>query len=106
MNKTKIALIFFAVLLLPVLVSAQPAVRVGSLQQVVNIIQNALWIVFGLLAVISFVTAGILFLFAGGQPEKVVAARSAAVWGVVGVIVGIVAYSIIAIVSSVVGGGY
>jgi len=106
MNKTKIALIFLGVLLLPVLAFAQPAVRLGSLQQVINVIQNALWIVFGLLSVIAFVTAGIMFLFAGGQPDKVVAARSAAIWGVVGVIVGIVAYSIIAIISSVVGGGY
>lgn len=106
MTKTKIALISAGILLLPILAFAQPSVQIGSLQNLVNQIERAIWIIFGLIAVIAFVTAGILFLTAGGQPEKVQSARSAFIWGIVGVVVGIVAYSIIAIVSSVMGGGY
>lgn len=105
MEKTKLTLISLGILLLPVLAFAQPTVQLGSLQQVVANIERAVWIVFGLIAVIAFVTAGILFLTAGGQPEKVQAARSAFIWGVAGVVVGIIAYSIIAIVSSIMGGG-
>jgi hypothetical protein len=100
MKKIKLALVSFSALLLPVLALAQPAVQIGSLQEIVNSIERAMWIVFGGIAVICFVVAGILFLTAGGQPEKVQAARSAFIWGIAGVVVGIVAYSIIAIVSS------
>ena len=102
MNKTKIALIFLGVLLLPVLAFAQPNANIGSLGRLVDIIKNVLWVFFGLLAVIAFVMSGIMFLFAGGQPEKVVAARSTAIWGVVGIVVGIVAYSIVRIIESIV----
>jgi hypothetical protein len=105
MEKTKIALTSLGILLLPVLAFAQPTVQLGSLQQVINNIERAVWIVFGLIAVICFVYAAILFLSAGGQPEKIQAARSAFIWGIAGVAVGIIAYSIIAVVSSVMGGG-
>jgi FtsH-binding integral membrane protein len=64
-------------------------------------ILNSLWIIFTAIAVIMFVIAGITFLTANGSPEKLTQARSALIWGVVGVVVGIVAYSIITIVSSI-----
>jgi len=102
MTKTKIALVTLGAMLLPVLAFAQPAVSIDSLTSIVASIERALWIIFGAIAVICFVMAGILFLTAGGAPEKVQAARSAFIWGVAGVVVGIVAYSIIAIVSSVI----
>jgi len=102
MTKTKIALISLGILILPVIAMAQPTVQIGSLQEIVNSIERALWIVFGGIAVVMFVVAGILFLTAQGTPEKVQAARSAFIWGVAGVVVGIVAYSIVAIVSSVI----
>lgn len=102
MTKTKLALISIGILLLPVVALAQPTVQISSLQEIVNSIERAVWIVFGGIAVVCFVVAGILFLTAGGTPEKVQSARSAFIWGVAGVVVGIVAYSIIAIVSSVI----
>ena len=104
MTKTKVSLVSFSMLALPLLAFAQPQVQIGSLTQMITYIENAMWIIFGGIAVIAFVTAGILFLVAGGQPEKIQAARSAFIWGIAGVVVGIVAYSIIAIVSSVMGG--
>ena len=63
---------------------------------------SGLWIVFTAIAVIMLVIAGILFLTAQGNPEQVSKARSAFLWGVVGVVVAIIAYSIIAIVGSVI----
>jgi len=105
MSKIKTSLILFSFLLIPVLVFAQPGVYITSLTQVVNFIQRALWVIFGGLSVVAFVIAGMLFLFAQGDPEKVKVARTAFIWGVVGVVVGILAYSILAIVTTVMSGG-
>lgn len=96
----KIAIISLGALLLPMLAFAQPSVTIGSIQQLVSAIESLMWIIFGGIAVIMFVVAGILFLTSGGQAEKIQTARSAFLWGVAGVVVGIMAYSIVAIVSS------
>lgn len=101
MTRTKLTISSVGALLLPVLAFAQPAVNIGSLQQLVSSLENLIWIVFGLIVVIAFVTAGILFLTSSGQAEKIQTARSAFLWGVAGVIVGILAYSIVAIISSI-----
>ena len=64
-------------------------------------ILNVLWIVFTAFAIIMFVVSGIMFLTAQGDREKLVTARASLYWGVVGVIVGIVAYSAVAIITSI-----
>ena len=109
MKKITLSSILVAAMTLPVAALAQTTPPTGvpsisSLSAMITYIEQAMWVIFGGIAVIAFVTAGILFLVAGGQPEKIQAARSAFIWGVAGVVVGIVAYSIIAIVSSVMGG--
>lgn len=97
----KFLLIFSAVFFAPLVVSAQlhsygPS---PSLQQMVTSAENVIALVFSAIAVIMFVIAGILFLTAQGEPDKVKTARAAFMWGIAGVIVGIIAFSIIAIVS-------
>ena len=62
----------------------------------------SLWILFTAIAVIFFVVAGILFLTAQGNPEQLSKAKAAFFWGIVGVVVGIIAYSIITIVGSII----
>ena len=108
MKKVNLTLVTLGVLLLPVIAFAQivgvqpvgiPAVTNG-LQGIVTAIENAAATVFGAIAVICFIVAGILFLTAGGVPEKVQAARSAFIWGIAGVVVGIIAFSIVSIVAS------
>ena len=105
-NILALTLISLSVLALPVMVFAvvdnPTGAEIGSLGEIVNNIASAMWIIFGGVAVVCFVVAGILFLTAGGAPEKVQTARAAFIWGVAGVVVGIIAYSIIQIVSSVV----
>ena len=59
--------------------------------------------VFAAIAVIMFIWAGVTFLTANGAPEKIQQARTAAMWGVVGVIVMILAYSIFAIATNIIG---
>ncbi len=107
MNKQKIltGLVSFSILAAPVLAFAQPTGQITSICQLVTKIENVVWIVFGIIAVVSFVIAGVLFLTAAGNPEKVAQARTAFLWGVAGVVVGIVAFSIIAIVGSGLGVG-
>jgi len=57
--------------------------------------------VFTIIAVVCFVIAGVLFLTAQGSPEKIQAARNAFLWGVAGVVVGVLAFTIISIVKSI-----
>lgn len=57
------------------------------------------WQFFAGLAVIMFIVAGIMFITSSGDPSKITTARNAFIWGVVGVIVAIVAFSIVQIVS-------
>jgi hypothetical protein len=103
MNKKIIlSLILASFVVLPVVAFAQPAVTIGSLPQLIAKLEAAIWMVFGALAVVMFVIAGIAFLTAQGDPTKVATARSAFIWGVAGIVVGIIAYSIVAIVSSMV----
>ena len=108
MTKTKLALVTLSILALPALAFADlsgqalggGAPAIGSLESIIQDIENAMGTIFGAIAVICFLVAGILFLTAGGVPEKVAAARSAFLWGIAGVIVGIIAFSIVAIVES------
>ena len=58
--------------------------------------------IFGAIAVICFVYAGIQFLTAQGAPEKLKTAKAAVLWGVVGVVVGLAAFSIIALVTAMI----
>ncbi len=73
---------------------------ISDFPTLIALIEKVMWWVFGAIAVIMFVVAGILFLTAQGQPEKVQAARSAFIWGIAGVVVGIIAYSILAIIGN------
>jgi len=116
MKKKILFLILLGILVLPIAVSAANTVNMGevstqgdfgrqeatfSLTSILGFILNALWIIFTAIAVIMFVIAGILFLTASGAPEKLTQARSALIWGVVGIVVAIIAYSIIAIISGI-----
>ncbi len=98
MKKYIIGLILLGVLALPVAALAQPAHTINSLDQLAEKIKVAAWTVFGIIALICFIIAGILFLTAAGNPEKIQMARNAFLWGVAGVVVGILAYSIISII--------
>ena len=100
MKKIVVSLLLLSVLLAPALAFAQPRTTINSLDQLVNAVKRPLWVVFGLIALVAFVIAGILFLTAAGDPEKVKTARTAFLWGIVGIVVGIVAYSIVAIIET------
>jgi len=110
MKNIKLFLASVVALSLPIIALAQmqpiaqggPGVQVGSLQEIINSITNAMGLVFGAVAVICFLVAGMLFLTAQGSAEKIAAARQAFLWGVAGVVIGIISFSIIAIVASMI----
>jgi hypothetical protein len=113
MNTTKKIILSLAILSVAVLPMAVLAINdpnpnptgAGTLNltTLIGAILGKLWVIFAALAVIMFLYAGILFLTASGAPDKISAARQAFLWGVVGVVVGIIAYSVVTIVGNLIG---
>ena len=110
MNKIKTLLASAVTLVLPALAFAQintAPVGAGNIDQpnsvgaLVDNITNLTGLVFGTIAVIMFVVAGILFMTAQGDPEKIKTARGAFMWGIVGVAVGIIAWGVITLTSTI-----
>ncbi len=107
MNKTKLSFAALTIALLPMVVlavnnpinnvSGAPEVNINGL---VNNLLAKIWVVFAGIAVVAFLVAGILFLTAQGNAEKIATARQAFLWGVAGVVVGILSFVIIQIAGS------
>jgi hypothetical protein len=115
MNAKKIVmnLTAFAVLVViasPMVVTAAvgldtaPTAQPFSISSLVNNILKNIWIVFAAIAIIFFIWAGVTFITAQGEPGKVATARQAAIWGIMGVVVMILAYSIFNIAESLISG--
>lgn len=107
----KILLSLFALNLafLPFLASAQYGGFQGTgaglnIERVGLSLANAIWIIFTVIAVLCFVFAGIMFLTAFGDADKIKTARSAFLWGIVGVVVAIFAYTAVALIRRTLGG--
>jgi len=110
MNKKLITISILSIFLtLPVVVLALagpgpiPNSQNLSVTQIVNIVLNFIWPIFVGFAVIMFLVAGFLFLTAQGDPGKVGAARQAILWGIIGVVVGVIAFSIPFIIRTTLG---
>jgi len=106
-KKVLLSLVLLTLVTFPVFAFAQPGSvggdtpgTIGSIDGIIDSLGEILWTVFGAIALIMFVIAGIMFLTAQGDPEKVKSARNAFLWGVVGIVVAIIAYSIVTIVEN------
>ena len=64
-----------------------------------DLVLNILWIIAAAFSIIMFIVAGFKFMTAQGEPSKVAEGRQAVIWGVVGVAVVVLAFSILAVVS-------
>lgn len=95
MKKILSILILIGILVLPVTALA------GELDDIVWGIADAIELIFFGLVVVMFIYAGIMFLTAAGNPEKLAKAKQAIFWGVIGTIVGILAWSVERIVQDV-----
>jgi len=104
MNKKNIALATLITLFSPVLTYAvdfaQPKGGFTNLTSVVTYLLDPVWVIFTGFAVVAFVVSGILFLSAQGDPNKLTTARQSLIWGVVGVVVAILGFSIMTIVKT------
>lgn len=101
MNKKLIIVLSLVVLsVLPATVLAaippQPQLpnQVTNLWTVIVGILGFLWPIFVGIAMIMFMIAGFIFLTANGDPNKVKTARDAMIWGTVGMIVGLLSFSL------------
>jgi|SRR3989344_1198022 len=105
MNKKLITLASFGILLIfPLMAFAIPS-AIGNVVDIMQRILGFIWPVFVGFAIIMFIVAGFIFLTSQGDPGKAKTARDAVIWGVVGVIVGILAFSIPLIIGNTLGTG-
>ncbi len=72
------------------------------LAKVARLIEWVAWIV-GLLAVLMGLYAGILFITGGGDTAKIEKARGILLYAIVGIVVAIIAFGLVAISKSIVG---
>ena len=101
MRKILATLILSGLLALPVTAIAQmpPTPPTLTWPTFYSYVTAAIWWIFAFVAIIMFIIAGFLFLTAGGDPDRVAKARNAFLWGVIGVVVAILAYSILRIIT-------
>ena len=81
--------------------NAVPGLSVNGL---VDVIFSILWPVAVAFFIIMFVIAGFLFATAQGEPEGIKKARQSVIWGVVGVVVALIAWSIVFILRNMIPG--
>ncbi|MFC1623221.1 hypothetical protein ACFL2R_01955 [Patescibacteria group bacterium] len=97
------------VVIAPVVVSAYSApastdLPTGSITEIItNIMQWLLGLV-GLFGVIGFAIAGILYLTAAGDEDRIGKAKNAMLWSIIGVVVALLGVVIITAVNSMLGG--
>ncbi len=102
-KKITVALASTILLVLPlvsmaIVFTGQPGESNINIIYVIQGILTTTWWAFMGLVVILFIIAGISFLTAEGDPTKLEQARQFVLWGTVGVIVGVLAFSAIIIV--------
>mgnify|MGYP001575337605 CR=1 FL=1 len=78
-----------------------PGLTVG---QLIDAIFSILWPAAVAFFIIMFVIAGFKFATAGGEPEAVKTARTSVIYGMVGVIVALIAWSIVFILRNMLPG--
>ncbi len=76
-----------------------------GLNDLIDILFRILWIVFVAFAIVMFLLAGIQFFTAQGDASKVADARNFVLWGVVGMVVALLAFSLPFIIRNTLGNG-
>lgn len=65
-----------------------------SIGGLIDVVFGIIWPIFVAFAIVMFIIAAFLFFTAQGDPEKVAQARQFVIWGVVGIVVAVIAFSI------------
>lgn len=82
--------------------NAAPGLDINAL---VDILFSILWPIAVAFFIVMFVIAAFQFFTAQGDPEKVKSARNFVIWGIVGVVVALLAWSIPFIIRNTLGQG-
>ncbi len=104
MNK-KLGLLFSSIVLLalPLVTLAQELTPTQWFEGIITrFLAIIVWPIFVSAIIIMLVYAGFLFVTAQGDPSKITSAKHAVIWAVVGIIVGILAYSAYGIIKSII----
>ncbi len=107
MKKIITALLLISLVTIPAISMAdEPTDHPGTKLDLWDALEKVINYLFALLiivAVIFLLIAGILFVTAQGDPDKVKKARDFVLWALIGVIVGVLAYALVNFVQSMVG---
>ena len=74
-----------------------------DINMIIDVIFTIIWPVVVAFVIISFIVAAFLFLTAQGDPAKIAQGRQAVIWGVVGMVVALLAFSIPFVVRNTLG---
>ena len=99
----KISLAISGLLLCSPLVTSAAAEPINFTEVINRLIDRVVWPIFLGLVIIMFIYAGVLFLTARGEPERITKARKAIIWATVGIVVAFVAFSAQCIISGILG---
>jgi hypothetical protein len=98
MKKELLIVVMFSLLILPTLILAQGGPVQPPAKTVWQIIDSITNIVYGILLAISaifIIVAGVKFVTAGGDPEKVKSARDTILWALIGIAVATAAVGLV-----------
>ena len=76
----------------------------GTITSIITGLLNWLLGIFGVLGVIGFVIAGIIYLLSTGDETAITRAKSAMIWSIVGIIVGLSGFLIMQAIVALLGG--
>ena len=91
---TALTLLFLPVAVLAINIPSFPPGANVNVMTIIDAVFSFIWPLFAGFSVVMFVIAGFMFLLANGDVTKAGGARSAVIWGSVGVAVGVLAFSI------------
>lgn len=102
--KKKISIPFLSItaLFLPIAAFAAQQNYIEGI--IIRLLSMVVWPIFVGASVVMLIWAGILFLTAQGEPEKIQKAQKAVMWAVIGIVVAILAFSAVNIIRTVIGG--
>ena len=84
--------------------AAQSALPGGNLVDIIGNLMKWLLAILGFIGIIGFVIAGILYLTAAGDEDRINSAKSAMMYSIIGVIVALIGFVIIQAVTTWLGG--
>lgn len=92
--------------LLPLTVNAQPLSPITGTADIIralNNVKNLIWAIILVIVVIMFVWAGITFVTAEGNPNRIEQARNRVLYGIIGIIIALIAGGLITLINQIMG---